>query len=157
MQHRTADWVIAHILTGRFLSLCNCWDLWCNFIHKFSLFNKSRRRPYVITWGWIFTQLYFFNFWESTKLLLSIQTKPVMNIYLIFLHTVCISIVCLKLKPKVVIVIGLIYYLSWVKTNTFNHIMPTKKPVPTCIFNCSCCFLGILIFYTQGPKLWQYW
>lgn len=29
---------------------------------------------------------------------------------LFFLHRVCISIVCLKLKPKVVIVIGLIYY-----------------------------------------------
>lgn len=49
----------------------------------------------------------FFNFQDSTKLLFSTQTKPVMNP---FLHTICISTACLKLKPKVEIIRSLIYY-----------------------------------------------
>lgn len=49
----------------------------------------------------------FFKFQDSTKLLFSIQTKPVLNP---FLHAVCISTDRLKLKPKVGDIRGLIYY-----------------------------------------------
>lgn len=45
---------------------------------------------------------------NSTKLLLAIQTKPVLNLF--FLLGDCISTACLKLKPKGGTIRGLIYY-----------------------------------------------